>query len=157
LYERCALEDELRIATNFVTVCVDNLIRSSAEQLLAEAEAAALRLRSLRPLLWWMRTPEVTADTNLWVPRWPMFTEEYDRMRREFRNDERVQRRQSANGRAFTEREQPFAEMSGAIQRFLDNPPEHSDPHRHPVLEPWRAAREALHHDCDAPLPALPV
>ena len=105
----------------------------------------------LRPILWWLCRPEVTADTNLSIPRYQFFTKDYV----EFRDRERTQRRQLANGRAFSEREEPFREIRAAIEQFLGAPLEQTDPHRLPVLAPWTAARASLHHDADAPLPRV--
>ena len=98
------------------------------EVLSPEQFGAFVKLRALRPLLRWMREPEVTADTYLGVWR---------------------------DVRGVGE---SFVELAAAITRFIEQPPERDDTwNRHPALEPWHAAREALHHDADPPLPALPT
>jgi hypothetical protein len=122
------LEDELRIATSAVTDCVDGIIRAGAGRLLDEAEQAALRLRELRPLLWWMCRPEIVAGTDLNVPYFP-------------RGDG-----------------PPFGALRPAIERLLAQHPENGYAMlRHPVLEPWMRARAALMNDAGAPLPGLPT
>lgn len=52
-----------------------------------------------------------------------------------------------------------FSDSRTAVEAFLEYPflaHEAGDTWQdHPIVAPWRQAHEALHHDCDTPLPAI--
>jgi hypothetical protein len=148
------LEDAALDAQNHVTSAADRVLRTSAEQVLDEAEAAALKLRELRPLLLFYLQPELDPAT-VGMGRREIFGTDWDHERRVF-GAERGDRRHYAAEAARRARSQPFEEIDAAIKRFMALPPHTGqDWFRHPALEPWRKCREALHHDADAVLPAL--
>jgi hypothetical protein len=152
------LEDAALDAENRVTAHADIVLRAGAEHLLAEAETAALRLRELMPLLGFMLRPEFKPEM-VGLPQHPLFHTNWDvEAAPHVCGKERATRRSFAASDVLRLRNAPFEEVGGAIERFLDRPPHRDDVwYRHPVLEAWRAAREALHHDADAPLPPLPA
>jgi hypothetical protein len=148
------LEDEARAAGNIVVVCVDAIIRGAAEGVLAEAEAAALKLRGLLLLLSFFIQPEIDPAT-VGLGRREIFGTDWDHERRVL-GAERGDRRHFAAEAARFARSQPFDEVETAIKRFVALPPHTGqDWFRHPSLDAWRAAREALHHDADAALPPV--
>jgi hypothetical protein len=140
-------EDALLVAQNHVARHVDIVLRAGAAQVLADAQRAASRLRELLPMLQFFVSSSPRTSPGNW---------EYE---------VRTMGRERANRRMYVGArdgsipgQDPFAELATAIEKFvkgpLDGDKAWSD---HPVLAGWHAAREALHHDADAPLPALPV
>jgi hypothetical protein len=150
------LEDAALDASNRVTAAVDVLLRASAEPALAEAEGLALRLRELVPTLWFFLRPEMD-EAMVGRPISSPFSTDWDAEARHL-GRERANRRAYAASDALGARNAGFSEVGKAITRFLERPP-HLDNgwnwYKHPALAAWRAAREALHHDADAPVPPV--
>jgi hypothetical protein len=137
-------EDALLVAQNHVARLVDVVVRAGARALLADAQEAASRLRELLPMLRFFLSSSPRISPNSW-------DYEVRTMGRE-----RANRRMYAGARdGSIPGQDPFAELATAIEKFVKGPLD-GDRSDHPVLAGWHAAREALHHDADAPLPALP-
>jgi hypothetical protein len=124
-------EDALLGAQNHVTPHVDIVLRAGAPQVLADAEDAAQKLRSLLPMLRFFLSP---APESL-SPRTHSWDYEATTMGRE-----RANRRAFTGARARTAGEGPFAELRTAIERFLAQSPllDAAGWYRHPGLEQWR-------------------
>jgi hypothetical protein len=102
-----------------------------------------------------MLAPEVTPGM-VGLGRRPLFDPDWDREIRTL-GRELAGRRHFAGAGARRERNAGFEGLAAAITRFVEKPPHRDgDWHKHPGLEAWRSAREALMTDPDAPLPALP-
>jgi hypothetical protein len=149
-----ALEDAARDAANRVVVAVDGVLRSGAADILAQAEEAALRLRSLMPVLNFMLRPEVTPEMMVGTRLPPLFDTDWYHERRTL-GASRGDTRHYAASAARQERDAPFAELEAAINRFLERPPQNDGAHRHPSLAAWHEARTALMDDPDTPLPPI--
>jgi hypothetical protein len=146
------LEDQHLDAENRVTAAADVVLRAPAADILARAEGAALTLRELQPLLQFMVRPELTPEM-LGRPVYPLFDTDWSHEIRTL-GRERADRRQYAGAACRGERNAPFEALGAAVRRFLEQPPHRDgDWYRHPGLEAWRQAREALMSDADALLP----
>jgi hypothetical protein len=150
------LEDAVLHSRNLVVAHADNVLRAAAGQALAEAETLALRLRELRPLLWYFLDPSVTPDTALSTPRRGVFSLDWAHEAHQLGKD-RARERSFAASDAARVRDRAFNEELGpAIKRFVEAPPDLVEWNwpRLPSLAPWHKCREALiAGDPDAPLP----
>jgi hypothetical protein len=131
-----ALEAALQRAHNHRVNCVDAVVRSAAERLIAECKAAEAELLRRRALLYFLRRPHVMAGEALHGAVPSPFVGEHD----------------------FTlagERDRDFEAMKSVIDDCLHRPifSNEANWNRHESVRPWIAARQALFTDPDAALP----
>jgi len=125
------VEDEARHADNGIAAAVNSVLAPEAARLLDEAEALKSKLLATWSTLFFI-LDSVDGDQ---------------------RRDDGP--KVIANLRASNERRAALLEIRPAIERELANGIvfKHAEAARHPVLDPWRRALEALRHDADAQLP----
>jgi hypothetical protein len=150
-------EDKLRWHQHLCVALADNLLRRAvAERALADAEAAAAKLRQARLRLRFVLRPEEAGKVPVYDRRrWAIFDESWDEAAARL-GRERANRRAADGDRARKLRDEWFD--AGAIEKHLETAlvrlrDGEQQWQRDPAIEAWRACRERLLHDADTPLP----
>jgi hypothetical protein len=132
-----ALEAAVQRAHNHRVNCVDAVVRSAAERLIAECKAAEAELLRRRALLYFLRRPHVQAGEALHgaVPS-PFVGGDHDFA-------------------LHAERDRPFEEMKSVIDDCLHRPifAGEANWNRHPSVLQWIAFRKALFDSADVESP----